>query len=130
MDYTDISSRIYQNKYGQISVTYKGNTRVHDPIKDNDLSYLPQEDQDTVNMLFDSFGREEFATKQTERDAQDLIDNPILPPPTQTEIYNQTLTNFKLIKNLVKALNDGSFVPGSNYTNDQMKDIILSKGTL
>lgn len=48
-------------------------------------------------------------------------------PPTNEEIFDKTIQNFKLIKGLVLALNDGSFVPGSNYTNAQIKTIITDK---
>jgi hypothetical protein len=43
------------------------------------------------------------------------------------EIENdRTLHKLNLLKPLIKALNDGSFVPGSNHTNAQLKAIIKS----
>lgn len=48
-------------------------------------------------------------------------------PPTNEEIFDKTIQNFKLIKGIVLALNDGSFIPGSNYTNAQIKTIITDK---
>jgi len=47
-------------------------------------------------------------------------------PPTQDEIndaiYESTLLNQKILKALIMALNDGTFVPGSNYTAEQIKN--------
>jgi hypothetical protein len=44
-------------------------------------------------------------------------------PPTVEEIIIQALNNKKHFKALVLALNDGSFIPGSNYTNSAIRDI-------
>lgn len=47
--------------------------------------------------------------------------------PTNEEIFDKSVQNFKMLKALVLALNDASFVPGSNYTNAQIKIIITDK---
>jgi len=46
-----------------------------------------------------------------------------------TEEVNNLLiaSDRKLIKAIILALNDGSFIPGSNYTNAQLKAIIKAK---
>ena len=104
MDYTNISSRIYQNKYGIVSIEYKGNRQTHDPIKRNNLSYLPQKDQDTINMLFDTFGRERFTEEQTARDTQNLIDNPIPIPLTAQEKFDRMDERMKAVVKTVAQL--------------------------
>ncbi len=48
-------------------------------------------------------------------------------PPTNEEIYDQTLKNSKVLKILIMALNDGTFVPGSNLTPTQIRNYIASK---
>ena len=48
-------------------------------------------------------------------------------PPTNEEIYDQTMQNSKVIKGLVLALNDGSIVPGTNMTNAALKAAIKAK---
>ena len=53
--------------------------------------------------------------------------DPLLPPPTLDEIYDQTILNQRVLKALALALNDGSFVPGSNVTNVQLKAIVKAK---
>lgn len=67
--------------------------------------------------------------------------HPVLPEPTQAEldaitgdyvpdlgaVYDKALQNNQLIRALVKALNKGTFVPGSNYTGPQMKTIIKAE---
>lgn len=45
-------------------------------------------------------------------------------PPTNEEIYNNTLQNEKILLALIKSLNNGNFTPGSNLTLDQVKTII------
>ena len=54
---------------------------------------------------------------------------PYIPPaePSQDELYDLLMQNNKLIKALALALNDGSFVPNSSYTNAQLKSIIKQK---
>ena len=47
-------------------------------------------------------------------------------PPTKAELITQALNNKKHFKALVLALNDGSFIPGSNYTNQQIRDILTN----
>lgn len=59
---------------------------------------------------------------QALKDAEEAAQN-----PTNAEIFDKTIQNFKLIKGLVLSLNDGSFVAGSNYTNAQIKTIITAK---
>lgn len=49
------------------------------------------------------------------------------PPPTNDEIYDQTLQNSALLKALVLCLNDGSIVPGANVTGAQLKSAIKAK---
>ena len=51
------------------------------------------------------------------------------PPPPQTldEVYDQAIQNSKVLKAVILALNDGTFVPGSNYTNAQIKNRIKGK---
>lgn len=52
-------------------------------------------------------------------------------PPTQDEIndeiYDQLTQQNKVLKALIMALNDGTFVPGSNYTNAQIKQGIKNR---
>tara|TARA_Y100000296_G_scaffold56509_1_gene64839 strand:- start:133 stop:501 length:369 start_codon:yes stop_codon:yes gene_type:complete len=38
------------------------------------------------------------------------------------KLVDDILTNKNIIKALILALNDGTFVPGSNYTNTQLKN--------
>lgn len=68
----------------------------------------------------DHLGWELTPEGQALKDAAEAI-------PTNEEIYDETIQNFKLIKALVLCLNDGSFVPGSNLTNNQLKTLIISK---
>ena len=42
-------------------------------------------------------------------------------PPTDDEIYNAVMQNKGVIKALIMALNDGTFIPGSNYTAAQIR---------
>lgn len=49
------------------------------------------------------------------------------PPPTLDDIYDAVLKNERGFKALVLALNDGSFVPGSNRTPAQLRAIIKAK---
>lgn len=72
----------------------------------------------TVNATHD--GWEITPENQALKDAEEAV-------PTNEEIFDKTIQNFKLIKGIVLALNDGSFVPGSNYTNAQIKTIITDK---
>ena len=51
--------------------------------------------------------------------------NPL--PPTNEEIYEQTMENQALLKAVVLALNDGSFVPGAALSNAALKTVIKSK---
>ena len=48
-------------------------------------------------------------------------------PPTLDEIYDKTILNERVLKALALALNDGSFIPGSNLTNAQLKAIHKAK---
>jgi len=48
-------------------------------------------------------------------------------PPTDNKIYDRTIRSDKVLKAIVLALNDSSFVPGSNYSNASLKNIIRSK---
>lgn len=47
-------------------------------------------------------------------------------PPTKAELITQVLNSKKHFKALVLALNDGSFIPGSNYTNPEIRDILAN----
>ncbi len=52
-------------------------------------------------------------------------------PPTQDEIndqlLDQTLLNGTVLRILIETLNDGTFVPGSNYTWAQIKNVIKTR---
>ena len=48
-------------------------------------------------------------------------------PPTNDEIYDQVITNQKVFKGYVLAVNDGSIVPGSNMTGAQLKAAVAAK---
>jgi len=52
---------------------------------------------------------------------------PLPPPPTLDELYDLELQSFNVLKALIIALNDGTFVPGSNYTAAEGKTRIKSK---
>lgn len=47
--------------------------------------------------------------------------------PTLDQIYDETILTQRVLRALVLALNDGTFVPGSNYTGAQIKARIKSK---
>ena len=49
------------------------------------------------------------------------------PPPTLDEIYDRTIQTERVLKAVVLALNDGSFLPGLKKTNAQLKAIIKAK---
>lgn len=49
------------------------------------------------------------------------------PPPTNDEVYNQTLQNNKLLKALILCLNDGSIVPGANVSGASLRNAIKAK---
>ncbi len=53
--------------------------------------------------------------------------DPPPPAPTLDEIYDQTILNQRVLKALALALNDGSFVPGSDLSNAQLKAAIKAK---
>jgi len=55
------------------------------------------------------------------------VDPGVAPLPTNEEIYDQVMQNSKVLKAIVLALNDGSFVPGSNYTTAQIKTGIKNR---
>ncbi len=57
---------------------------------------------------------------QAEMDAVDLAEQ-------EAEKDNLSSNLDRVLKAFVLALNDGSFVPGSNYTGPQLKSIIRSK---
>jgi hypothetical protein len=44
------------------------------------------------------------------------------PEPTIDDIYDMALQNNDILRKLILGLNDGTFVPGSNYTNQQIKN--------
>lgn len=50
--------------------------------------------------------------------------NPIVvnDNPTVDDVYDDLLLTNRIVKALIEALNDGTFVPGSNYTNQQIKN--------
>lgn len=87
------------------------------PIVD-DVPISPPTKWHTVTATND--GWEITPENQALKDAEEAV-------PTNEEIFDKTIQNFKLIKGLVLALNDGSFVAGSNYTNAQIKTIITAK---
>ena len=62
-------------------------------------------------------------------DAGNSIDaaDPPSPPPTNDEIYDQVIQNQKVLKAVVLALNDGSFVPGANASGADLKTAIKAK---
>lgn len=45
-------------------------------------------------------------------------------PITDDELFDKIILNQKVLKAVVLSLNDGTLVPGSNYTNAQIKAII------
>jgi len=49
------------------------------------------------------------------------------PALTNGEIYDIVMLNEKVLKAVILALNDGTFVPGSNYTNAQLKTGIKNR---
>ncbi len=53
--------------------------------------------------------------------------DPLPSPPTKAEIYDRTIKNSKLLKVLILALNDGTFVPGDSLTNAQLKTFFVPK---
>ena len=53
--------------------------------------------------------------------------DPLPPPPTNDEIYDQVIQGQKVFKGYVLAINDGSIVPGSNMTGKQLKDAVKAK---
>ncbi len=50
--------------------------------------------------------------------------DPYVPPPAPTvdDLYDDLIQQQRVLRALIDALNDGSFVPGSNYTNTQIKN--------
>lgn len=48
-------------------------------------------------------------------------------PLTNDELFDLILQGQKTLKAVVLCLNDGSFVPGTNYTNAQIKSIVTAK---
>lgn len=61
-----------------------------------------------------------FLMDQVARDAVDAAE-------ANTEKESLSTNLDRVLRAVVSALNDGSFVPGSNYTNPQMKAIIKDK---
>jgi maltose-binding protein MalE len=53
--------------------------------------------------------------------------DPAPPAATVEEIYDRAIQNQKLLKALILALNDGSFIPNSGLTNAALKNIIKAK---
>lgn len=50
--------------------------------------------------------------------------DPLPPPPTNEEIYDRVLQTNKVLKGLVKSINDGTLVTGANLTGPQVRAII------
>ncbi len=50
--------------------------------------------------------------------------DPLPAPPTDEEVYDRVLKTNKVIKGLVKSINDGTLVTGANLTGPQLKTII------
>ena len=48
-------------------------------------------------------------------------------PPTNDEIYDQAMQNQAVLKAMALAINDGSFVPGANLSNADLKTLIKGK---
>ncbi len=70
--------------------------------------------------------------------ASDLIADPVAktvtldiltppPPPTNEEVYDIVIQNQKVLKAVVLALNDGTFVPGADVSGAILKAAITSK---
>ena len=53
--------------------------------------------------------------------------DPVIPPPTNDEIYDRVIQNQPVFKGYVLALNDGSIVPGSNMTGAEIKAAVKAK---
>ena len=78
----------------------------------------PPSNWHTVNATND--GWELTPENEAARDAAET-------PPTNDEIYDQTIQTQRLLKAVVLSLNDGTFVPGANIGNAALKAIILAK---
>jgi len=50
-----------------------------------------------------------------------------LPQLTPDQIVNMEITDRSLVRALILALNDGSFVPGGNLANGQLRAIFKAK---
>ncbi len=59
-------------------------------------------------------------------DAGNTLDpmNPIPPPPTNDEIYDQVIQNQKVLKAVVLSINDGTLVPGADAAGGTLRSII------
>jgi len=69
---------------------------------------------------------QEYQEWLAEGNTPEPIDPPPAPP-TNEEIYDQVLENNKILRILIMALNDGTFVPGSNHTAQQIKNFIKAR---
>ena len=67
------------------------------------------------------------STEQLPDDHPDVVAYRNPPPPTASEIYDQTIQNQAVLKALVLCLNDGSIVPGANVTDAALKTAIKAK---
>ena len=53
--------------------------------------------------------------------------DPLPPPPTADQIYDQVIQNQKVLKAYILAVNDGTITPGSNMTGAQLKAAVKAK---
>ena len=87
------------------------------------MPYVHRENNEIVKLT----NRPSGSTERLPEDDPEVIAFRNPPPPTNDEIYDRTLQNEKLLKAVVLALNDGTFVPGSSVTNAALKTAIKAK---
>ena len=90
------------------------------------MPYVVREDGSIVG-AFRFENTDAGATEWLEETDAEVIAFRNPPEPTNDEIYDIAMLNEKVLKALILAINDGSFVPGSNYTNAQLKTGIKNR---
>lgn len=93
------------------------------------LPFPTTADEITDELIAERASFPDGVTIPTAQEVRDIANAYV--PPTQDELnseaYDQAILNNKIIKALIMALNDGSFVPGSNYTAEQIKTGIKNR---
>lgn len=89
------------------------------------MIYVDRDQDENITGVF-AIEQYEGQEKLPENDAEIVaFQNP--PPPTSEEIYAEVMQNQAVLKAVVLSLNDGTFVPGANLSNTDLKTIIKSK---